>query len=118
MTKPGEAFRAGVVHAIYFQTGSSRSIDLDRALAQVRRVLSSTPGTTFAIEGNTDNVGKEESNQKLSQQRAENVLAFLSSNGIDKAKLSAKGNGPSNPVADNATPAGRALNRRVDVLIK
>ncbi len=67
------------------------------------------------ITGHTDNVGSPEYNMKLSLRRAEAVRDYLVSLGIDPAKLEVKGEGESNPVADNTKEEGRAKNRRVEV---
>lgn len=69
------------------------------------------------ISGHTDNVGAEDYNQKLSQQRVESVVAYLITKGIDKSRLQAKGYGKSKPVASNDTEEGRATNRRVEFVI-
>ena len=70
------------------------------------------------IEGNTDNTGSAEHNMKLSQQRADNVKAFLVEQGIAEDRLTAKGLGMTMPVADNSTKEGRQKNRRVDLVIQ
>jgi len=57
-------------------------------------------------------------NTRLSRKRAEFVQDYLTSNGLDAKRLSAQGYGPNTPIADNATAAGRAKNRRVEVLLK
>jgi OOP family OmpA-OmpF porin len=67
------------------------------------------------VGGYTDNVGSAEQNQKLSQKRADNVMAQLESKGISANRLTAAGWGEQSPVADNATAEGRARNRRVPV---
>jgi outer membrane protein OmpA-like peptidoglycan-associated protein len=66
------------------------------------------------IEGHTDNVGSDTLNLNLSQRRAQSVLNYLVSKNIDASRLRAKGFGESKPIATNATPLGRAKNRRVD----
>lgn len=116
--KAGQAVRAGLVHAIYFQTGSDRSKDQERALYQMRRLLSLNPGAKFQVVGHTDNVGAADQNQKLSGERAEKLVAYLAAAGIPKEKLNGRGAGQNEPIADNATEAGRAQNRRVDVLFQ
>jgi outer membrane protein OmpA-like peptidoglycan-associated protein len=68
------------------------------------------------VEGNTDNVGNAKINQTLSEKRAEAVVDFLISKGIDPNRVTARGNGSSNPVASNKTSDGRAGNRRTDIL--
>lgn len=69
------------------------------------------------IAGHTDNIGKDEDNLKLSQQRAEAVKAWLVGKGIASARIIAKGYGATQPVADNSTEAGRQQNRRTEVHI-
>jgi OOP family OmpA-OmpF porin len=71
------------------------------------------PAATGVIEGHTDSNGADAYNQRLSEQRAKAVRDYMVSMGIDPARLEAKGYGESQPVADNATPEGRAQNRRV-----
>jgi succinyl-CoA synthetase beta subunit len=66
------------------------------------------------IGGHTDNQGKPESNQKLSQARAEAVVKYIESKGVAKGQLTAKGYGDTKPVADNGKPEGRQENRRVE----
>lgn len=70
------------------------------------------------IQGYTDNIGSESYNQKLSQQRAEAVKAYLQSKGVSENRLLARGFGESNPVADNKTAEGRAMNRRIEFKIQ
>jgi len=69
----------------------------------------------FEVAGYTDSIGSSASNQRLSLQRAEAVVAHWVSRGIDAARLSAVGYGEANPIADNGTAEGRALNRRVEL---
>jgi type IX secretion system PorP/SprF family membrane protein len=69
------------------------------------------------IEGHTDNIGSEDYNLILSQQRANTVLNYFITKGIDKSRLTAKGIGEVKPIASNANPTGRALNRRTEIYI-
>ena len=69
------------------------------------------------IDGHTDSDGEESANQILSQKRAESVKNYLINQGIDANRMVAKGFGESNPVADNATPQGKAQNRRTEIRI-
>jgi len=69
----------------------------------------------ITITGHTDNVGSEDYNMKLSLRRAEAVRDYLVGLGIDPGKLEVKGEGMTNPMADNSTAEGRAKNRRVEV---
>ena len=92
--------------------------DLKTSLAKVAGILSVYQQFNVSIEGNTDNTGSAEHNMKLSQQRADNVKAFLVEQGIDGARLEAKGLGMTMPIADNSTKEGRQKNRRVDLVIQ
>jgi len=77
------------------------------------------PETTAVIEGRTDNVGREESNLRLSTKRAESVRTYLIEDfGIAANRLTARGYGSSRPIADNATPEGRQKNRRIEAVIE
>ena len=69
------------------------------------------------IQGHTDNVGSASANQALSSNRAFTVKATLESFGINGDRIKAKGFGPSKPIADNSSEAGRAKNRRTEFLI-
>ncbi len=83
-------------------------------LNQVAAALRDSPQIKIRIEGHTDNVGVKSKNQKLSQARAQAVLAYLVDHGIDETRLSALGFGSSRPLASNSTKAGKAQNRRVE----
>jgi outer membrane protein OmpA-like peptidoglycan-associated protein len=86
-------------------------------LAKVSGILSSYPNLKLQIEGFADNVGSDEYNQKLSEERADAVRDYLVTQGVPQTNISAAGYGKSNPVADNSTAAGRAENRRVQVVV-
>jgi OOP family OmpA-OmpF porin len=87
-------------------------------IAKVGNFMKQYPTTTAVIEGHSDNVGDAEYNRTLSQRRAESVVNHLvETYGIDRTRLTAKGYGMANPVADNATEAGRQANRRIDAII-
>jgi OOP family OmpA-OmpF porin len=83
-------------------------------LREVADFLKTYPNSTAEIEGHTDNTGSFVANVALSQSRAESVVKYLVEKlGVDGSRLTAKGYGPSRPIADNATPEGRQKNRRV-----
>jgi outer membrane protein OmpA-like peptidoglycan-associated protein len=88
------------------------------ALAPVAAFLKGQPGVQAEILGHTDSSGRPKSNQKLSEARASSVADYLVSQGVGKARVSAKGMGSKQPVADNATEDGRAKNRRVELHVK
>lgn len=91
--------------------------DAQVKLAKVSGILLTYPNLKLQVEGYTDNVGSDEYNLKLSQERADAVQAFLVSQGVQPGNISAQGYGKANPVADNSTNAGRAKNRRVELVV-
>ncbi len=86
-------------------------------LAQVSGILLAYPNLKMQIEGYTDNIGSDEYNLKLSQQRAASVRDYLVSSRVPDTNISAEGYGKSQPIADNSTAAGRAQNRRVQLVV-
>ncbi|AKV04664.1 Outer membrane protein [Labilithrix luteola] len=85
-------------------------------LDAVRDVLTTNPKIMIEVQGHTDNVGQPAYNQKLSQQRADAVKAYLSSHGVDASRLVSKGYGMTQPLVPNNTEGNRALNRRVQFI--
>lgn len=83
-------------------------------LDDVAKVLAKHKEFNVVISGHTDSVGDDKLNLHLSQQRAQSVLNYLSNNGIRLERLSAIGYGETNPIADNSSAAGRAINRRIE----
>ncbi|MCB9595762.1 MAG: OmpA family protein [Sandaracinaceae bacterium] len=110
--------RLEILDMVYFQTNRatilSRSFPL---LMNVAQVLNAHPEIEhIRVEGHTDARGRHDSNMRLSQQRAESVVRFLTTRGnVDGARLDAQGFGPDRPVVENATtPEDHARNRRVE----
>ena len=103
---------------VLFDTGkfSLRSGAREK-LAKIAGIIAGHPGLKMEVEGFTDNVGGEEYNQKLSEQRSGAVRDYLTTNGTDTSLVTARGFGKSQPVATNDTAAGRQLNRRVQLVI-
>jgi len=105
------------LYGIYFASDSaSLKPASDKTLNEVLAVLQAQPALTLVVAGHTDSTSTEAYNLKLSQQRAEAVVAWLVTRGVAASRLTAKGLGKSQPVANNATAAGRALNRRVELV--
>jgi len=103
-----------------FNSGESElrqgSFDL---LTKVEKAIDVFPRSEIVIEGHTDSYGGDESNQRLSQQRAESVQQYMiNAMRIPSYRLIATGFGETNPVANNETESGRARNRRIDIVIK
>ncbi|MEL0455950.1 DUF5723 family protein [Flavobacteriaceae bacterium SZ-1-7] len=105
---------------ILFNSGKSSIKDESTdILKEIVGILNEYPSAKFSIEGHTDSVGKDSSNQTLSESRASSVMLYLIEHGVASNRLSSKGYGESKPIATNTTSAGRALNRRVEInLIK
>jgi outer membrane protein OmpA-like peptidoglycan-associated protein len=86
-------------------------------LDQVAQTLSAYPQTLLDIYGHTDSVGSDAYNQTLSENRARSVADYLASRGVQSERMATRGFGETQPIADNATEAGRAQNRRVEIRI-
>jgi outer membrane protein OmpA-like peptidoglycan-associated protein len=86
-------------------------------LNSVVLVLKEFEKTSIHVTGYTDSTGSFEYNIKLSEKRAASVAAYFKAQGIHPARLFTQGRGPQDPVASNDTPAGRALNRRVQLTL-
>ncbi len=103
---------------VLFDTGKyTLKSDAEIKLAKVAGILQAYPALKLQVEGYTDNVGGEQYNQKLSENRAQGVGDFLVSQGVPLANVTATGFGLNDPVADNTTPQGRAQNRRVQLVV-
>jgi chemotaxis protein MotB len=91
-------------------------------LTEIAALLNVDHVHPIAVEGNTDNVpitgGEFPSNWELSTARASSVVRFLIAKGVDPQRLSAVGYAEQHPIATNSTPAGRALNRRVEIVLQ
>jgi outer membrane protein OmpA-like peptidoglycan-associated protein len=86
-------------------------------LTNIAAILKAYPQVKIRIGGYTDNTGDPAANLQLSEQRADNVMAELVRLGIDPARITAKGYGAENPIADNSTEEGRQKNRRISLRV-
>jgi len=106
---------------IYFKTGE-QNVDLTAAqrtdISDLVFYLDNVSDSNLEVGGHTDDQGDLALNTRLSRKRAEFVRDYLTSNGLDVNRLTAQGYGPNSPIQDNATSAGRAKNRRVEVRLK
>lgn len=103
---------------VQFETGSA--IIKPESYATLDEILKSAvvaEGLKLGVYGHTDNVGNDAANQKLSNERAESVKAYLLGKGLATARLESKGFGASKPLVDNGTAEGRAQNRRVQIVL-
>ncbi|MBN1278440.1 MAG: OmpA family protein [Chlorobium sp.] len=113
-----EGIRVVFDSGILFSTGSSAITSASRYnIEKLAGILNRYDDTNVVIEGHTDSVGSEESNQILSENRAQTVANLLKTYGVYNNRLSPVGYGETRPVASNETESGRHLNRRVEVLI-
>lgn len=104
--------------AIRFASAGVEIDEGERAfLRQLSRALRDCPEARMTITGHTDSSGARRRNLQLSSYRADAVRAFLVSTGAPEARIAARGAGASEPLADNASPEGRARNRRIDISV-
>ena len=87
------------------------------SLDQVVRIMNDNPGLRIRVEGHTDNVGDDEANMELSEDRAEVVRTYLVNKGISADRITAEGFGETQPIADNNTSSGRAKNKRIELRV-
>jgi outer membrane protein OmpA-like peptidoglycan-associated protein/tetratricopeptide (TPR) repeat protein len=116
--QPIERNASVVLKNIFFETNRyeltpASLVELDKLVV----LLAENPTISIEISGHTDNIGKAETNLLLSENRAKAVVDYLASKKIDAKRLAYKGFGLTNPIADNATEMGRALNRRTEMKI-
>jgi OOP family OmpA-OmpF porin len=105
-----------VLKGVQFDTGKSDIKPVSYpVLDEVVVVLAKNPTLKLEIQGHTDNVGSQASNQKLSENRAMAVMEYFVAKGINQERLSAAGYGFARPIASNETAEGRAENRRVEL---
>ncbi|MGO4564156.1 OmpA family protein [Rhizobium sp. 2YAF20] len=118
VTRAGDRIILNMPSAITFDTDQDAvKPEFDQTLNSVAIVLRKFNKTLVDVNGHTDSTGSVQHNQDLSERRAMSVAGYLGSQGIDQRRMSAVGFGPSQPVATNASEAGRSQNRRVEIQI-
>ncbi len=106
-------------NSVLFSVGESKLLPNARQrLQQVANALKLKPDSKITIEGYTDSQGPSSLNQRLSEERADSVRDYLVSRGIDADRINTEGFGESRPIASNSNPEGRAMNRRVEIVVK
>jgi len=104
---------------VLFETGKTQLTPLaQNRLDTVARALLAYPDRQIVVEGHTDAQGSDETNRSLSQQRADAVRQYLESRGVASEQIRSLGKGESQPIASNDTPGGRAMNRRVEIVVE
>lgn len=118
VTNTGSQLRVILPESVTFRTASA-NVDSSfvPALRTVSRSLRQHPASTVRVVGHTDNVGSAIYNNQLSQDRAMAVARVLIANGTSASRISVSGRGFHEPITSNATAAGRAVNRRVEIVI-
>lgn len=115
---PDGTLKVNIPSNVSFDTGRyALKPALLPVLDSVARALVQHPELRAKSIGYTDSTGSAATNQTLSVNRARSVTNYLTQQGVPAANLSAEGRGPSSPVADNGTAAGRAMNRRVELFL-
>ena len=114
----GEGIKITFDSGILFDTNSASLRSTSVAdINKLSATLKEYPDTNILVEGHTDNTGTDAINQPLSENRAQSVATALTSDGVAGSRISTKGYGSSQPVADNESEAGRQANRRVEIAI-
>ncbi len=118
VTRNGNTIILNMPSNVTFATGQdSLNPNFFQVLDSVAIVLNKYPKTLLDVDGHTDSVGDENSNQALSERRAVTVARYLNSRAVDSRRLQVIGFGETRPIADNASDAGRSANRRVELRI-
>ncbi|MEM7447702.1 MAG: OmpA family protein [Myxococcota bacterium] len=104
-----------VLEGIKFASGSSSILaESEPTLSRIVHILQNNPEITLGVGGHTDSSGSVRLNRRLSEERAKSVQKWLVGRGVAESRLSARGYGSTEPIADNDTPEGRAQNRRIE----
>ncbi len=116
--QPDGSLRVNVPNTVSFDTDSyTLKPALRPVLDTVAQSLNENPQLRAKVVGHTDSTGQAAYNQTLSENRARSVTNYLSRQGVAATRLTSEGRGPTDPIADNATAAGRAENRRVEIYL-
>lgn len=119
VTNYGDYLVVNMPQDVLFATDSaSLRPDLQRDVQAVANSLVKYPNSAIQVIGHTDSTGSEAYNMDLSQRRAASVANILSYSGVPSSRIQTIGKGKSQPIASNATEAGRAQNRRVEIIIR
>lgn len=113
--KPRQVARRGVVYSLSQAAGGDVAAEISRALRSMKKVLDVDGDALFEIVGHTDGEGDVHRDSAASLKQAEEVKHLLVAAGFDELRLAVRGAGTTEPIAENVTENGRALNRRVDI---
>lgn len=117
--QPDGALKVNVPGSVSFASGSATiSSGMLPTLDKIATTLNEYPDTTVSVVGHSDSVGNAEANRALARRRAAAVADHLAARGVQRGRLVVDSRGELEPIADNATEAGRAQNRRVEIVIR
>lgn len=106
-----------ILEGVNFASGSSNlTYSSYRYLEPIIKEMQKFPDIEIEVRGHTDSVGKYQNNMRLSQRRADAVKKYLVQKGMESRRIRSVGFGPSSPIADNRTAAGRGKNRRIEIV--
>lgn len=116
--RDGDLLAISLQGDVAFASGSAKvRPELHSAINRIADIMNKYPETSIVVEGHTDDRGKEASNMKLSERRAEAVKGMLVKRGVENSRIQILAFGEAMPVADNSTAEGRQMNRRVEIKI-
>jgi outer membrane protein OmpA-like peptidoglycan-associated protein len=116
--RQGESILMNLPEGVSFAVGSAAiKPQFYSALDRVADILRQYDRTRIEVAGHTDSTGSMEMNQQLSENRASAVRSYLATRGVASGRMYAVGYGETRPIADNTTAAGRAQNRRVEIVV-
>lgn len=109
----------GTMQGIQFEVNSAKiTADSKPALDSAVATLKDNPKYSVEVVGHSDSTGERDHNIELSSKRAKSVADYLSAHGIEEERVSTRGAGPDEPIADNETEEGRAQNRRIEFKVR
>jgi OOP family OmpA-OmpF porin len=116
--QPAPGTKLGTIGNAFFDFNRAevKPGDGEDVLSNVVKTMKDNPGLKVLVEGHTDSVGSEDYNLRLSERRANAVRDYIVRQGVDAARITTRGAGEARPVASNDTAAGRAENRRAEVI--
>lgn len=116
LIRQGDELLLRMPSGITFDVGSyALKPQFERTIREIAFTLNNYPATMIDVLGHTDSTGSDSVNQRLSEQRARAVADSLAARRVARARLATRGHGETMPIGDNATEAGRAANRRVEI---
>jgi outer membrane protein OmpA-like peptidoglycan-associated protein len=116
-TPDGESILVNLPDVTFAVNSTTITPSFQASLDQVAASLTKYPNSLIDVMGHTDSTGSDAYNLDLSKRRAESVANYLAMRGVSRARVATMGYGEQYPRADNSTPEGRALNRRVEIRI-